>query len=173
MHFHPPRQSEIQNISKHHQWGSIIANIWNASPLEAFRVDAFSLYHAVASTRDKAPQKKYFLLPLYPKQHCMKWENINSLGVCLSLPSMAIWDTARLRALHCPRLLLLAFFFLLSDWWVTKCPWCWSCWSFGNSAFPGEGRGCWVGFFSLGYGMLRLRWSQQNGTGWKAGKMLE
>lgn len=53
-------------------------------------MDAFSLYHAVASTRDKASQKKYFLLPLYSEQHCMKWEKINSLGVCLSLPSMAV-----------------------------------------------------------------------------------
>lgn len=53
-------------------------------------MDAFSLYHVVASTRDKAPQKKYFLLLLDPKEHCMKWENIDSLGVCPSLPSMAI-----------------------------------------------------------------------------------
>lgn len=97
----------------------------------------------------KLLRKNIFLLPLYPKQHCMKWENINSLGVCLSLPSMAVWDTARLRALHCPRLLLLAFFFLLSDWWVIECPWCWSCWPFGNFAFPREGWGWWLGFFPL------------------------
>lgn len=29
-------------------------------------MDAFSLYHAVASTRDKAPQKKYFFVAIVP-----------------------------------------------------------------------------------------------------------